>query len=172
MLLTHSWTAPVKWRPQAGLWELFQAPGHHSPPPPPGEASWCPLKTAETWEPWSWCGPSAGFHPLLHHPALVSLPFHSPSPGDSGPYLALRAYLIGSSQQSVVGGQGAFNCRREEVLSQPGWVTAPARLRVLKMIYSMQTEARALRVLIEYIYLLNGKLLLCIKVICAHCREL
>lgn len=58
----------------------------------------------------------------------------------------------------MFGSQGAFSCRRE-VLSQPAWVT-PARLRVLKIGYSMHTEARALRVLIEYIYLLNGKIII------------
>lgn len=50
-----------------------------------------------------------------------------------------------------VGSQVPLAVEGEEVLSQPGWVT-PARLRVLKTGYSMQTEARALRVLRIYLF--------------------
>ena len=55
------------------------------------------------------------------YPALVSLPDPPPFPGWSGPCLALGAYLIGSSQQSVIGSQGAFSCRREGGFI-PAWV--------------------------------------------------
>lgn len=46
-----------------------------------------------------------------------------PPLGGSGPCLALGAYLIGSSQQSVEygGSQGAFSCRREGGVT-PAWV--------------------------------------------------
>jgi hypothetical protein len=66
-------------------------------PTPQAEASWCPLKTTETWSPWSWCGPSAEATPPTlpwwvcprRHPPVPS------PPGGSGPCLALGEYLIG-----------------------------------------------------------------------------
>uniref|UniRef100_A0AC11D4L0 Bromodomain and PHD finger containing 3 n=1 Tax=Ovis aries TaxID=9940 RepID=A0AC11D4L0_SHEEP len=69
MLLTHSWTAPVKWRPQAGLLGAIPSPPVSSPPPPPGRSLLMPFEDRGDLEPlelvWAKCRGYPSY-PALH----------------------------------------------------------------------------------------------------------
>ena len=138
-------------------------PGHSSKPacllpsPTPGRSLLMPFEDRGDLEPLELVWAKCRGYPS--YPALVSLPFHSPSPGGFWPLPCLEGLSDWIKPAVCLGVRVPLAAEGREVLSQPGWVT-PARLRVLKIGYSMHTEARALRVLIEYIYLLNGKIII------------
>lgn len=78
---------PIQMEAIAGLLGTIPSPLWALSPPlphPQAEASWCPLKTTETWNPWSWCGPSAEAIPPT--PPWWVCPRHHPlSPGHLWP---------------------------------------------------------------------------------------
>lgn len=78
--MTRSWAAPVRWKPQAGLWGTMPSPLWALSPPlphPPGRSLLMPFEDRGDLEPLELVWAKCRGYPS--YPALVSLPQTTPS---------------------------------------------------------------------------------------------